>query len=277
MAEKYTATEWATMEGGHTVETLTEDSFSFIKDNCNESKMFRNTHLNSLTLRDAVDAAFLNMITLYMLSCEFETAPFAQEYAKKTMVFGNFSQSRVSSSDLYQALHMAIYKDTREGDRLKAPEQNAALRVRLHINEKMVKDFLRGIASGRLDKTTAKRLMYRLESQMNITISNYKSLRRLITDWEHLTTFQKQTCVTRLLQYYRTRGRRSDIFGTLSTFANHKSWELKAKDNAEVDAIGPGNAVHGSSSSKNFISSIAKVGGAGVAGYAAARLFGRLR
>ena len=85
MAEKYTATEWATMEGGHTVETLTEDSFSFIKDNCNESKMFRNTHLNSLTLRDAVDAAFLNMITLYMLSCEFETAPFAQEYAKKTI------------------------------------------------------------------------------------------------------------------------------------------------------------------------------------------------
>ena len=119
--------------------------------------------------------------------------------------------------------------------------------------------------------------MYRLESQMNITISNYKSLRRLITDWEHLTTFQKQTCVTRLLQYYRTRGRRSDIFGTLSTFANHKSWELKAKDNAEVDAIGPGNAVHGSSSSKNFISSIAKVGGAGVAGYAAARVLGRLR
>ena len=30
MAEKYTATEWATMEGGHTVEPLTEDSFSFI-------------------------------------------------------------------------------------------------------------------------------------------------------------------------------------------------------------------------------------------------------
>lgn len=277
MAEKFTATEWATMEGGHTVEPLTEELFSFIKDNCNESKMFRNTHLNSLTLRDTVDAAFLNMVTLYMLSQEFETAPFAQEYAKKTMMFGNFSQSRVSATDLYQALHMAMYRDTRASNSLKAPEQNASLRVRLHINEKLVKDFLRALASGRMDKTAAKRIMYRLESQMNITISNYKSLRRLITDWEHLTTFQKQTCVTRLLQYYRTRGRRSDIFGTLATFANHKSWELKAKDNAEVDAIGPGNAVHGSSSSKNFISSIAKVGGAGLAGYAAARLAGRLR
>jgi len=277
MSEKYTANEWAQMEGGHTVEPLTEEAFSFIKENCNESKMFRNTHLNSLTLRDTVDAAFLNMVTLYMLAQEFETAPFAQNYAKRTMIFGNFSQSRVSSTDLYQALHIAMYRDAKESSRLKAPEQNAALRVRLHINEKMCKDFLKGIGSGRMDRTTAVRLLYRLESQMNITISNYKSLRRLITDWEHLTTFQKQTCVTRLLQYYRTRGRRSDLFGTLSTFVQHKAWEIKTKDNAEIKAIGPGNAVHGSSSSKNFISSIAKVGGAGVAGYAAARLLGRLR
>ena len=32
MAEKYTATEWATMEGGHLLDTPTEEAFSFIKD-----------------------------------------------------------------------------------------------------------------------------------------------------------------------------------------------------------------------------------------------------
>jgi hypothetical protein len=258
-------------------ESVEPEMFSFIKDNCNESKMFRNNYLTALTLRDTVDAAFLNMVTLYMLAQEFETAPFAQNYASRTMVYGNFSQSRVSSTDLYQALHISIYRDTKEGDRLKAPEQNASLRVRLHMNEKYVKDFLRGIGSGRLDRITATRLLYKLESQMNIQVSNYKSLRRLITDWEHLTTFQKQTCVTRLLQYYRTRGRRSDLFGTLSTFVQHKSWEQKTKDNAEVKAIGPANAIHGTSSSDNFISSIAKVGGAGFIGYAAAKALGKLR
>ena len=35
------------------------EDFSFITENCNESKMFRNNYLSQLTLRDAVDNVFI--------------------------------------------------------------------------------------------------------------------------------------------------------------------------------------------------------------------------
>lgn len=239
--------------------------FEFIRNNCNESKMFRNNYLSQLTLRDTVDSVFLNMLTLYVLSKEFETRPFAENYASRTVAFGNFTQPRVGGTDLYQGIHIVLNTESGTSQLLKAPEQNAALAAQIHANAKLIKDFLHGIAMG-MDKTTAIRLMYRLEGQLDIDVSNYKSLRRLITDWENLSTYQRKLCVTRLLQYYRTRGRRSELLPYLETLVRNKSWELDTAHNAEIEAQGPG-VISGSKSSNGFISSLAKVGGHAVAGY----------
>lgn len=245
-----------------------QESFSFIRENCNESKMFRNSYLSAMTLRDATDAAFINLITLYLFSKEFETAPFAQNYAAKTMMFGGFREPRVAGTDLYQALHIVTNPTGKTARKLTGLEMNAVLAVQLHVKEKMLKDFLRNMSRGTLDRTTAIRLMYRLEAQMAIGISNYKSLRRLVTDWENLTMFQKQICVTRLLQYYRTRGRRSDLYPMLETLAKNKGWELGNVSNAEIAAIGAAGAVAGTSTGRGFMSSVAKVAGGAALGYA---------
>jgi hypothetical protein len=250
-----------------------QEDYSFIRENCNESKMFRNNYLSNLTLRDAVDNAFLGLLTLYIFNKEFETAPFAQNYARRTMMFGSFREPRVAGTDLYQALHLATNPTGKTAGKLDGTEQNAVLATRLHVKEKMAKDFLRGLASGTLDRATAIRLMFRLEPQMNIDISNYKSLRRLITDWENLTTFQRQICITRLLQYYRTRGRRSDLYPMLETLAKAKGWEIKDVENAEVAAIGAAGAFAASRTSSGTLSTIAKVGGAAAAGWALGKFF----
>lgn len=247
------------------------EDFSFIRDNCNESKMFRNANLSQLTLRDTVDSVFLNMLTLYMLSKEFETRPFAQNYATKTMTFGNFAIPRVGGTDLYQGLHIILNPDSKTAHGLKADQQNTALAAQLRINAKFVKDFLRGVASGTLDNTTAIRLLYRLEGQLGIDVSNYKSLRRLIADWDNLSTHQRQMCVTRLLQYYRLRGRRSELLPVLETLAKNKGLELTGVGNAEIAAVGAG-AVVGSRSGNGFLTSLAKIGAAGAAGYALGRM-----
>lgn len=247
------------------------EDFSFIRDNCNESKMFRNANLSGLTLRDTVDSVFLNMLTLYMLSKEFETRPFAQNYAAKTMTFGNFGISRVGGTDLYQGLHIVLNPNSKTAQALKAPELNTALATQLRTNGKLVKDFLRGIANGTLDRTTAIRILYRLEGQMDIDVSNYKSLRRLIADWENLSTHQRQMCVTRLLQYYRLRGRRSEFLPVLETLAKNKGLELTNVGNAEIAAVGAG-AVVGSRTGDGFLTSLAKIGAAGAAGYALGRM-----
>ena len=247
-----------------------DSSFSFIRENCNESKMFRNTYLNQLTLRDTVDSVFINMLTLYMLSKEFETAPFAQDYAHRTLMFGNFNAPRVSGTDLYQGLHIMLNPTGPTAQQLKAHDQNLVLANQLQTNAKLVKEFLIGIATGSLDRITAIRLMYRLEGQMNIDISNYKSLRRLITDWENLTTHQRELCITRLLQYYRMRGKRSELLPVLEALSKNKGYEMTAAGNAELAALGAG-AIAGSRSSDSFLKSVAKVGAAGLAGYALGR------
>lgn len=247
-----------------------EEDFSFIRENCNESKMFRNNYLNQITLRDTVDSVFLNLLTLYLLSKEFETRPFAQEYATRTMSFANFATPRVGGTDLYQGLHIILYPTGSTASLLKASEQNSALAAQLHTNAKLVKDFLRGISSGTLDRTTAIRIMYRLEGQMGIDISNYKSLRRLITDWENISTVQRQLCVTRLLQYYRLRGRRSELLPVLETLAQNKNMELTDVGNAELAALGAGS-VAGSRSGNGFLSGVAKAAGGFAVGYAIGR------
>jgi hypothetical protein len=163
-----------------------------------------------------------------------------------------------------------LYPTGRTASLLKANEQNSALATQLRTNAKLVKDFLRGIASGTLDRTTAIRIMYRLEGQMGIDISNYKSLRRLITDWENLTTTQRQLCVTRLLQYYRLRGRRSELLPVLETLARNKGMELTDVGNAELAALGAGSIV-GSRSGNGFLSGVAKAAGGFAVGYAIGR------
>ena len=246
------------------------EDFSFITENCNESKMFRNNYLSQLTLRDAVDSVFLNLLTVYLLSKEFETKPFAQGYAMRTMQFGNFNLSRVSGTDLYQGLHIILNPEGAMAGKLKAHEQNTALARELKTNKKMVIDFLRNISTGHANATSAIRIMYRLEGQMGIDISNYKSLRRLITDWENLSTHQRELCVTRLLQYYKIRGKHSELYPVLDKLSSSKGYELRDVDNAEIAALGVG-AIAGSRSSNSFLSSLAKVAAMGAAGYALGR------
>ena len=247
-----------------------DNSFSFITENCNESKMFRNASISQLTLRDTVDSVFLNLLTLYLFSKEFETAPFAQDYAHRTMMYGNFTLPRVGGTDLYQGLHIMLNPTGPTAQYLKAPDQNLVLAKQLRTNAKLVKQFLIGIAGGTLDRITAIRLMYRLEGQMDIDISNYKSLRRLITDWENLSTTHRQLCVTRLLQYYQLRGKRSELLPVLVVLARNKGMELTQVGNAELAAVGAG-AVVGSRSGNGFLAGVAKAGAAGLAGYALGR------
>lgn len=250
-----------------------DNSFSFIRQNCSESKMFRNSYLEQLTLRDVVDSVFLNMLTLFILSKEFETASFAEDYAHKTMMYSGFDVPRVSGTDLYQGIHIMLNPNSSTGELLRGQQQNAVLASELHANSKLFKDYLRRLSTGTLDRVTAIRIMYQLEGKMDIDISNYKSLRRLITDWDNLSTYQRQLCVTRMLQYYRVRGRRSDLFPVLQTIVNNKGWELTAAGNAELQDVGAG-AIVGSRSGPGFLSSIASVAAGALAGHLAYKAVG---
>ncbi len=257
------------------MEQENQELFGFIKENCNESKMYRNAYLDALSLRDVADNAFLSLLLLYILNKEFETAPFAQDYAKRTMQFGSWKEPRVGGTDLYQSLHILTNPTSKMSARLTAPEQNETMRQNLHIREKLIKDYLRNMARGTLDKVTATRIMYQLEGQMNIDLSAYKGLRRLITDWDNLSVAQKRIAVTRLLQYFRVRARRSDLFPMIEELSKKRDFEIADADNAEIAAIGAAGALAGSRAPKSTLGKVATVAGHAAAGYALGRLLAK--
>jgi tRNA A37 threonylcarbamoyladenosine modification protein TsaB len=81
---------------------------------------------------------------------------------------------------------------------------------------------------------------------------------------------QRQLCVTRLLQYYRLRGRHSELLPVLETLAKNKNMELTDVGNAEIAAVGAG-AVTGSRTGNGFMSGLAKAAGGFAVGYTIGR------
>ncbi len=225
MEEKYTLKEWAEIEGGHTVEP-SATSFDFIKD-LNESKMYRTRQqLETTEFRDVANFAFINILTLYLLYNTYETAPVAKQYAAKTNEFRGFRSYRQSGTDLYQALHSVI-----TGNGAANPQEKFLLN-NLNVDEREVSLFLQRLSSGQAVPNAQGYLM-RLERQLSITESDYKSARRIVADWNNTSDMQKRLVITRLLQYYRTNAIRSELYSVLSKVAKSKNLELPGAKMAE--------------------------------------------
>ena len=95
MAEKYTATEWATMEGGHPIDTPTEEAFSFIKD-LHEARMTKdNGSAKKLTYSDCCERLYLMLLILETMRNFPDHQKVVQKYAKKTIGFETYKFYRI--------------------------------------------------------------------------------------------------------------------------------------------------------------------------------------
>lgn len=259
--EKYTRQQWAAMEGGHTVDN-TESKFSFVKD-LNESRQYRTRqNIQRSNAREIVDHAFLDMITLWILYNEFDMAPIATNYARKTMMYGNFKSYRQSGTDLYMTLHLI---QAQNADTLAGDSADDHLLKRIRFPETQIKGFLNAMKQNNLPKGTARQTLQLIERKFNITTSSYRSVRRLAQDWPTINATQRALVVTRLLQFYRTHARRSELFGFLQDFARTQKLEIRNAHNAEKPK----------SKTAATIATAAALGAAGYAGFQAGRRLGR--
>ena len=102
--KQYTLRQWSEIQGGHEMTPTKENKYAFIGD-IMESRMFRSkSKVTSADARDMADFAMMNMLALYILSYEYDFAPVAQDYAKRTMMYGNFNNFRAGGTDLNIAL-----------------------------------------------------------------------------------------------------------------------------------------------------------------------------
>lgn len=213
MADKYTATEWATMEGGHSLDTPKQAPFSFIKD-MHEARMTRSTGtLKNLTYTDCCERLYLSVLILEALNQYAYFRRTAGEYARRTTGYDTFKAYRMSGTDLYNFAYFVNGTDEAM-NKLKDPSAAKAMRQRTFLPLMQLNGWLKSISSNH-QYTQTSQFLIKLEGALNITNADYKIVRRNLTRYKSLSTKDKQNTITRLLIAARAKLRTSDLVDDL--------------------------------------------------------------
>ena len=181
-----------------------------------ESTQYRTTSaIKQTDARVVCDHAFMDMIALWILYNEFEYAPQARKYAERTATFNRFSNFRQMGTDLYLSLHLITQKRTD----LLASEADHTLLDRIQLDVPSIVRYLRAASQNVLNAGLVRMTLQRLENALYIEDSNYRSIRRLAQNWPNLSTSQKRTVLTRMVFFYRTHARRSEMYAMIETLA----------------------------------------------------------
>lgn len=211
--KKYTAAQWAQIEGGHTVEPDSMGKLQLVHE-LTESRLFRNKKIaGNVNLDDAAELAFVQLMMLNVFNKDYDFAPLAREYASRTMAFRNFDAFRTSGTDLYIALNRIMGKDQKS-----LSDKDKIASSRINPNKGDLIRYLDNIAKSKSNPDFEKRMLLRFEKQFNIQNSLLKSLRRLASDWENLNQNQRSLVVTRMSQYMRQKAMRSELTPALLKF-----------------------------------------------------------
>jgi hypothetical protein len=193
MSKKYTANEWATMEGGHTLEP--KNKFEFLKDEITEAKLFR----SPTAFKNSDPEQLAHNIYAHVLSLQamrYTDPGVAGKYAKDTIRFGGFDGVRTGASDL----HNMIAGLERMNDKGVVNIPKAQLR-------KMLRDIQNGIKVSDRDRRT----ILALERGLGIKDPNLKAMRRIVSDWPRATPQEQKLGATRLGFMMNHYARGSDL------------------------------------------------------------------
>jgi len=205
-----------------------------------ESRQYRSpAGRKALDLRKVADFAFVDMLSLYILSHEYETAPVSAGYASKTIGFRNFLKPRLSGTDLYVSLNILADPKGYFGQSISQhPSEDEILSSKIRFNLPTIKRYLELLSDSSLRRDDAATLLLRLEKQLVIKDSKLKSMRRLAQDWEALDSMQKQLLVTRMLQFYKRTAKRSELAVFLEDMGKTKGYILSGGVDAELTNLG---------------------------------------
>jgi hypothetical protein len=184
--------------------------------------------MSDFTAKDITDLAFLYLVSLHILRCEFETAPVAVRYARQTNAHSNFKATDRNNTDLYQFLNILSDPHGSTASELGHEEANAVFWNGVHFNPNLAKQFLSNILAGNYDEARQRSILFSLETQLHITTPNYKSMRRIAVEWNshEVTSDAQKLVITRMLQALRAKARRGDLLPTLEKLAAHGKYEL---------------------------------------------------
>jgi len=225
MTDKFTAAEWAAMEGGHAIEDveLPSEPFSFLKD-IHEARLTKdNGSSQKLTYFDCGERLYLTLLALEMMRRYNDSAPFVKSYANKTRGFELYKFYRIMGTDLYNLIYFLVGDDSAQ-KKLKDPVAAIKLKKETKLPILDLNRYINQIANGTEPKLVSS-LMIKLEGVLKIVNTDYKSIRRYLADWDRITRQDKRVAATRLIYAIRAKLRNSDITSDFEKWAAIKNME----------------------------------------------------
>ena len=248
---EYTPYEKALMEGGHEVPARKNEQYGFI-NSLGEARMFKTRQqIDRAGASSVTNHLFVSLMSLYMMSNNYEYAPVAKEYANQTIRRGNFNSPAPSGSDLYQTIHTLL-----KPEGLLKGDKDKLMMNKVNVDQIKIKRFLRQIEQGNVPSGQAQQFFYKLEKDLAIQDPKLRATRRLVQNWNDCTTQQQQLAATQIDKYFRMNGMRSDMRPIFTRYA---------KSNG---------LIAGASRMGKIATTVARKAGAFAVGYAAGKAAG---
>lgn len=193
----------------------------FIKDLA-EARMTRNkSSTEKLSYLDCCERAYLILLILELQRQFPDFERKAIVYARNTARYTGYDYFRMNSTDLYNFLYIITGEDSAL-ERLRDPEDAKAVRQRTHVPIMAINRYLSKLAAGQTPSNVSQ-FFIELERVLRISNSAYKSIRRVITNFNRSSTSDIKKATTRLMYAARAKLRASDIINSLEDLADERN------------------------------------------------------
>jgi len=209
------------IENANQINTIME--LEFINELCESRLVRQKKQIKKFTAKDAADLVFLYACTITILKNEFKYAPTGMAYAHKTRMYSNWNVFRTNGTDMYVLLCGLVGTD--DTNTLMADQEASQIfRNSLNVNQPQLKQWLAYSAKGKVNAQVDGQFLFRFEKQLRVDNAQYKAIRRLASDWSNLKHGQKTLIITRCMQAFRIRARRSELYPVLMKLSKEKKF-----------------------------------------------------
>lgn len=179
--------------------------------------------------KDIADIFFLHIIALQILNHNFYGAPEIKKYLHNAGNLINFDYWSSARNEIYVLLHILTGRQAKKQQSLlQDQEASQEFLKNIKINMPLMRKFLRLVKSGQHDEAFERRFLLELERDLMVTNGYYRSLRRLVSTWKRQPESTKRLVMTRLLQIFRTKARRSELLSILEYVSRKDRLEDKS-------------------------------------------------
>ena len=200
-----------------------------------EARMTRNSGDNAkLTYNDCCERLYLSLLVLELLRKHPKFVPAAKAYAKATKGV-NYKRFQMHGTDLHNFIYF-VNGDDEALAKLKDPDTARMVARRTTLPAMAINRYLTTLASGMSSQTSE--TFMGIESALRISNADYKAIRRQLTNYNGLPTYDKKKLATRLVLAVRAKLRSSDIIRFLEELVAERDLETGSiKDNEPTISV----------------------------------------